>query len=458
MIHTQADSLSMNAMKLPSLHLPPSSSRRLPVECETEFPECDDDVSLDSPAAGSIAVRFLQRSPSPTSPFQTPPSFSTDAIRTHDSASLVLSTNFSSHLRTSFSRAPTDHTGELIRLLDDISTVTHCITAYAARQNVSYQSQGDDGLFDGLEATRHFYKSLCHDGYACLILEANTEMPLTFPETAPHGLYVVTLSALDVPPAFAVATRKRRSQQSVLSGDVGDVGERNDLDDLKGDDCDFACGTMFAVFRRQSSPSVPGRLADLQQTMNEQVAAGYVIYSSTTRLVYTLGEGVFSFSLHPVASQYFMHPTHPLIMHHPTLNESNHSDRSFDNYSNSTANKTIHVFVDYSQLRQRQDAISRVLARFIQKRRARVFFDGCLAADFDSALRCGGVILWFDVHLLCAAAGMAFIVEQSEGKATNGYGKRILGMSLHVIISFMFTYIYKYFSCTVIMTREKADN
>ena len=120
-------------------------------------------------------------------------------------SSMVQSTNSTSHLRTSFHSAPTDRTGELVRFLDDISVVTQCISAYVA-QDAAYDSNiagCNDRVTDPLShslvakvhqrrldpavATRHMYKSLSHDGYACAIIESHTETPLTFPQQALHG-------------------------------------------------------------------------------------------------------------------------------------------------------------------------------------------------------------------------------------------------------------------------------
>ena len=205
-----------------------------------------------------------------------------------------------------------------MRLLDDISVVKQCISAYVAH-DAAYDSTiagCNDRVTDPLShssvakvhqrrldpavATRHMYKALSHDGYACAIIDSHTETPLTFPQQALHGGYVVGVCALDVVKSGPVI----HSTGSTFSQTVDDI-------DL-GDD-DVECGTWFTVFRRKSSHSVPGRLVDVQQNASEQVAAGYVLYSASTRLLYTLRcDGVFSFNLNPVTSQYFMAPSHAL--------------------------------------------------------------------------------------------------------------------------------------------------
>eukprot|EP00168_Porphyra_purpurea_P016054 TRINITY_DN509_c0_g1_i3.p2 TRINITY_DN509_c0_g1~~TRINITY_DN509_c0_g1_i3.p2 ORF type:complete len:240 (+),score=50.06 TRINITY_DN509_c0_g1_i3:475-1194(+) len=94
---------------------------------------------------------------------------------------------FLSHVRRTFARAPVDYTGELVRLLDDISIVTRSVASYVAESSasVAYGSVGDASTLSSDFSTTKMYKSLTHDGYACIILSRDREMPLTFPEDAP---------------------------------------------------------------------------------------------------------------------------------------------------------------------------------------------------------------------------------------------------------------------------------
>lgn len=166
---------------------------------------------------------------------------------------------FPSHVRRSISRAPTDFTGDLVRLLDDISTVTRSISAYcnSGSETVAYGASGERTSLKSEVACRQLYKKLSHDGYACLILEKQLEQPLIFPEDSPYGDYVVMLNSLDV-----------------------------DTEELGG--VHAVCGTMWSVYKRVSPRATPGQIRDLEQVLGNQVAAGYVIYSSATRYVYIL--------------------------------------------------------------------------------------------------------------------------------------------------------------------------
>lgn len=221
-------------------------------------------------------------------------------------------TVFPSHVRRTFMVNPADYTGELVRLLDDISTLTHAISAFVSegsdkiayvtksspcvvppkhptpkltrsslsRRPSSYGQVGEKTI-TAEHATHMLYRSLAHDGYSCLILAKNREQPLTFPEGVPHGGYVVCLSSLDADP--------RSVDQPV-------------------------CGTIFSVYKRRSSASLPGKYIDLQQKGSDQVAAGFVTYGASTVLYYTMGHGLYSFVLHPVALQYFLQPDQRLTI------------------------------------------------------------------------------------------------------------------------------------------------
>ena len=61
----------------------------------------------------------------------------------------------------------------------------------------------------------------------------------------------------------------------------------------------MSVGTVFSIYRRITPPGTPVTLADFLQPGHRQVAAGYVIYGSSTMLVYTTGQGVNGFTLDP---------------------------------------------------------------------------------------------------------------------------------------------------------------
>lgn len=271
------------------------------------------------------------------------------------------SINFETHVRTQFRSSPTDRTGDLFRLLEDIATVTRSISSYIINNHDIPASSTKE------VALQRLYTSLSHDGYACLILERNRDAPLTFDESALNGEYVVMLTALD------------------------------------GDSTAHAlCATGFSVYRRRSSTSLPGRLKDLQQKVANQVAAGYVMYASATTLHYSIGNGVFSFSLHPVARRYFF----------------------FQRDENQFQGKNF-LFGPHDKMTQ--TSLGKAAIQIARCGGIRSFDSGSLFSDFHSAMFQGGALVWPDVHLLCEAAPLAYLGEQMGVKATNGAGVRILG-------------------------------
>ncbi|PXF46656.1 Fructose-1,6-bisphosphatase class 1 1 [Gracilariopsis chorda] len=272
---------------------------------------------------------------------------------------------FPSHVRAYSSRAKHDSPGELVRLLDDISTASHSISSYVSRHH--HDDQGPS--LDPLIASKRLHSALCHDGYACLILDKEYDRPLTFCDSALHGPYVVMITPLDIDP----------SEQHLM------------------------CGTLFSVYKRTSSPSVSGRLEDLCQKTVDQIAAGYIMYASATTLQYTLGKGVHSFCLHPVATQFFLNPSKPLRF----------------------AGKN-DLYCDYAVVKS-DATLGTVTTSLVKRLQGRIYDNGCFVADFDGAVRSGGIVLWYNLHLFCEAAPMAFLAEQMGGRAVDAQCNRILG-------------------------------
>ncbi|CAN8065149.1 unnamed protein product [Agarophyton chilense] len=276
-------------------------------------------------------------------------------------------TVFLSHVRRTFARFPVDYTGELVRLLDDIATFT-C----AAAASVSFNSQSQQ---DTPGTIKQLYRMLAADGYCCIVLAKGMDQPLTFDNSVLHGNYVVCVSPLDMDPSGA---------------------------DERG-----IAGMAFSVYKRRSSASLPGRGIDLQQKLEHQVAAGYAAFSSACTLYYTMGHGVYSFVLHPVALQYFLQPAMRLALpENPTVV---YSDRVF--------------------LRS-PDPIAASLSNLIDKMCCSMFTTGCLVGDVHQFLQTGGLLVAANVHLMCEAAPFACLVEQCGGVATDEFGTRVLDMSI----------------------------
>ena len=185
------------------------------------------------------------------------------------------------------------------------------------------------------------------------------------------------------------------------------------LDGSSNIDVNIPIGTIFSVHRRISE-SGPGTLADCLQPGHKQVAAGYVLYGSSTVLVYSAGGGVHAFTLEPNIGEFLLHQSGirmPTVGKYYSVNESNYT-RWPKPYQ-----KAVDAFKGVSGKGQEKSA------RYI----------GSLVADFHRNLLTGGIFLYpadakspqGKLRLLYEAAPMAFLAEQAGGAASDGT-RRIL--------------------------------
>jgi fructose-1,6-bisphosphatase I len=184
------------------------------------------------------------------------------------------------------------------------------------------------------------------------------------------------------------------------------------LDGSSNIDVNSAVGTIFSVYRRVSMEG-RGTVQDVLQAGCHQVAAGYVMYGSSTMMVYTTGQGVHGFTLDPTIGEFLL--SHPRIIiprvgKYYSVNESNFArwDRAMQ-------------IVVRGFHGDRPEEIKGKNSRYI----------GSLVADFHRNLIAGGIFLYpadtrnprGKLRLLYEAAPMAFIAEQAEGSATDGLNR-----------------------------------
>lgn len=185
------------------------------------------------------------------------------------------------------------------------------------------------------------------------------------------------------------------------------------LDGSSNIDVNVSIGTIFSIHLRRSPDNGPGSEDDLLQKGRDQVAAGYIIYGSSTMLVYTTGDGAHGFTLNPSIGEFFLsHPdiTIPERGKYFSVNEGNYS----------YWDKGVQLYID--SLKEVNRAKGRPYsARYI----------GSLVADFHRNLISGGIFLYpkdnkspskpyGKLRLLYEAAPLAFIAEQAGGRATTG--------------------------------------
>ncbi|MFO7827373.1 MAG: class 1 fructose-bisphosphatase [Bacteroidales bacterium] len=200
------------------------------------------------------------------------------------------------------------------------------------------------------------------------------------------------------------------------------------LDGSSNIDVNVSIGTIFSIYRRVSPRGEKAQLIDFLQEGNKQIAAGYIIYGSSTMLVYTTGMGVNGFTLDASIGEFCL--SHPNIKTPEmgkiySLNEGN-----YNNFP-----EGVKKYIKYCQVKDKET-----------KRPYSARYIGSLVADFHRNLLKGGVFIYPQtasnpsgkLRLLYECNPIAFIAEQAGGRATNGE-KRILDIkpdSLHQRVPF----------------------
>jgi fructose-1,6-bisphosphatase I len=183
------------------------------------------------------------------------------------------------------------------------------------------------------------------------------------------------------------------------------------LDGSSNIDVDVSVGTIFSILRRDPDPSgTRDPLIDVLQPGRKQLAAGYIVYGSSTMMVYTTGHGVYGFTLDPAIGAY--------VISHERITMPSHGSI----YSVNEANADSFP-----------EAYRRYLAHLRSGATGRTYssrYIGSLVADFHRTLLKGGVFLYpptaryarGKLRLLYEANPIAFLAEQAGGRAVDGKG------------------------------------
>lgn len=195
------------------------------------------------------------------------------------------------------------------------------------------------------------------------------------------------------------------------------------LDGSSNIDVNATVGTIFAIYRRKSKTG-PGTVEDCLQRGRDMAAAGYIIYGSSTMMVYTTGQGVHGFTLDPSLGEFLL--SHPNLRtpDTPKYHSANHA---YDKYRS----EGVRRFTRWLQGIDEDDGRDPLSERYI----------GALVADFHRNLLEGGVFYYPSdsrhpngkLRLIYEANPLAFVVEQAGGRASDGR-RRILEIkpeSLH---------------------------
>ncbi len=278
-------------------------------------------------------------------------------------------------------------TGELSNLLYDIALATKIIAAAIRRAGLVHilgkagarNVQGEDQQKLDIFANETIKNCLNHTGRVCVMGSEEDEDIVPVPPEYPVGKYAVLFDPLD--------------------------GSSNI-------DVNSAVGTIFSIYRRISMEG-RGTVADVLQPGCKQVAAGYVMYGSSTMLVYTTGQGVHGFTLDPTIGEFLLsHPRiiTPRVGTYYSVNESN-----FGRWDKAMQTAVRGLKGDVPDIMQPKNS------RYI----------GSLVADFHRNLINGGIFLYpadtknvnGKLRLLYEASPMGFIAEQAEGSATDGLNR-----------------------------------
>ena len=182
------------------------------------------------------------------------------------------------------------------------------------------------------------------------------------------------------------------------------------LDGSGNIDVNISIGTIFSVYRRVSPIGEPATKEDFLQPGHRQVAAGYVIYGSSTMLVYATRRGVNGFTLDPAIGEFSL--SHANIKCPPTGKIYSVNHGNFFQYTDG-----VRAYINGCQ-KKTKDNGGPYTQRYI----------GSMVADVHRNLLKGGIFMYPATHdkpkgklrLLYECNPFAFIVEVAGGKATNG--------------------------------------
>lgn len=284
--------------------------------------------------------------------------------------------------------------GELSRLLRDIGIAAKIVNREVNKagladilgENGTTNIQGEGQKKLDVYANEQFISALKHGGECCIVAsEENDDIIYLDSPVSKDAKYIVAIDPLD--------------------------GSSNI-------DVNVGIGTIFSIYRRKSTSGKP-TMEDVLQKGTEQVAAGYVIYGSSTMLVYTTGKGVNGFTLDPSIGEFCLsHPDMKIpkdgVIY--SINEGYYAHFP----------DGVKKYIKYCQV---EDEKTRrpYTSRYI----------GSMVADIHRNLIKGGIFIYpvtahapkGKLRLVYECNPMSFLVEQAGGKASNGYD-RILDLDV----------------------------
>ncbi len=181
------------------------------------------------------------------------------------------------------------------------------------------------------------------------------------------------------------------------------------LDGSSNIDVNVSVGTIFSIYHRVTPIGTPVTLEDFLQPGNQQVAAGYIVYGTSTMLVYSTGHGVNGFTLNPALGTYYL--SHPNMKFPETGKIYSVNEGNYVHFPQGVK--------DYIKYCQREEEDRPYTSRYI----------GSLVSDFHRNMIKGGIYIYPNtsknpdgkLRLLYECNPMAYLAEQAGGKASNGF-------------------------------------
>ncbi|MEZ4944866.1 MAG: class 1 fructose-bisphosphatase [Cyclobacteriaceae bacterium] len=266
--------------------------------------------------------------------------------------------------------------GELSQLLRDIALASKVVNREVNKAGLidimgplgSQNMAGDDQQKLDVLADIRFTRALKKGGEVCALISEESE---SYEDLNNNGKYVIAIDPLD--------------------------GSSNI-------DVNVSIGTIFSIYRRISKVGSPIQQEDILQKGSEQVAAGYILYGSSTMMVYTTGHGVNGFTFEQSLGEFFL--SHP-DMQMPDDGKIYSINEGQSNSFSESVKKYVQDCKD-----------KKMTARYI----------GSLVADFHRNLLKGGIYIYPStakdpegkLRLMYECNALAFISEQAGGMATDG--------------------------------------
>ena len=226
-----------------------------------------------------------------------------------------------------------------------------------------------------------------------------------------NEIFITALSNREV--VCGIASEENDDFIEIKSGENGYLSKYvvliDPLDGSSNIDVNVSVGTIFSIYRRVTEPGTPVKLEDFLQKGENQVAAGYIVYGSSTMIVYTTGHGVNGFTLDPSLGTYYL--SHPNIKFPRTGKIYSINEGNYIKFPQGVKN-----YIKYCQEEENDRPYT---SRYI----------GSLVSDFHRNMIKGGIYPSTSqspkgkLRLLYECNPIAFIAEQAGGRASDGFNR-----------------------------------